>query len=271
MSSQAPPRLVFLLSQDKPYLSCPLTSSLPMSSFHPLLFPLPCPPLCDLLSAFLHAPGHCTVQGAQGFLRLGLNNIHKEMDEVLFMCCPLLCSLKPAGRDETNFIAFPWTWWNHARKIIFLVLICGPEQQTEIADFSVDVMQLRLGDWGWHSHTLNVEGCVKIGFAAHEKLSHSCFIFWSGSLLYTKPKAHKISWGSSWMKRHLNTNQYKGWGVMWTDFTTICVEKESRAMLMHRGDLSLIIKHPDMLSDNVDILTFSRCNVCHAHHLSLAC
>lgn len=113
-----------------------------------LLFWLPCPPLGDLPSTFLHALGHCTVQGAQSFLRFGLNNIHKEMDEVLFICCPLLCSLKPAGIDETNFIVFPWTWWNYARKIIFLVLICGPEQQAEIADFLVDVMQLRTGDGG---------------------------------------------------------------------------------------------------------------------------
>lgn len=75
-----------------------ITPHLLLSSL--LLFCLSCPPLCDLHSAFLHALGHCIVQGVQGCLRFVLNNIHKETDEVLFIHCPLLCSVKPCWHGE---------------------------------------------------------------------------------------------------------------------------------------------------------------------------
>lgn len=79
-----------------------ITPHLLLSSL--FLLCLACPPLCDLLDAFLHALGHSKEYKVVQDL---LSNIYTEMDEVLLIYYPLLCALNSAGmeryRDETTF------------------------------------------------------------------------------------------------------------------------------------------------------------------------
>lgn len=84
-----------------PYLSCPLTSSLPVLSFHLSSCSASLVLLCVTSSA--HSCTHWATVSAQGVkvrLRPELNNIHEETDEVLFIHCPLLGPAKPRWLTE---------------------------------------------------------------------------------------------------------------------------------------------------------------------------
>lgn len=128
-----------------------ITPHLLLSSL--LLFFLSCPPHCDLLSAFLHAPDHCMVHGGQGCLWPVLNNIHKE---ALFIQCPSLFPLKLAG---TNLKYSMLSMTGNVFNLFWAAAQSNRQKACWACEFLVDVIQQRMG----HIHALKVEGdsCFK--------------------------------------------------------------------------------------------------------------